>query len=91
MGYAILINIFHDVKESTRMIKTNTTNYGEIKEYGCTILPCLSPDKIYDMYAAAYSESKETLSRYLLKHTKKNDRDRPFSQTFFIFSKLERT
>lgn len=41
------------------MIKTDSTNYGEIKGYGCTILPYLFTDEITNMYASAYSESKE--------------------------------
>jgi len=61
MGHAIVIDIFNDViKEPTRLIKTNTTNYGEIKGFGCTILPCLSPEEIYSMYASAYSDTQET-------------------------------
>lgn len=47
------------------MIKTNSTNYVEIKGYGCTILPCLFPDEITNMYASAYSESKETPIRIM--------------------------
>lgn len=65
MGHAILIDIFNDVKEPTRMIKTNTTNYGEIKGYGCTILPCLSPEEIYNMYAAGYTEMNDNKKKII--------------------------
>ncbi len=65
MGHAIVIDIFNDVKEPTKMIETNTTNYGEIKGYGCTILPCLSPEEIYSMYAAGYTEMNDNKKKII--------------------------
>lgn len=66
MGHAIVIDIFNDViKEPTKLIKTNTTNYGEIKGFGCTILPCLSPEEIYSMYAAGYTEMNDNKKKII--------------------------
>ncbi len=76
MGHAILIDIFNDVKEPTRMIKTNTTKYGEVKGYGCTVLPCLSPDEINNMYAAAYSAPTETPIKIMYLNNRKSYYDK---------------
>lgn len=72
MAHAIVIDIFNDVEQSTKLINTN--EYTGVVNYGSTIIPCLPPEEIYNMYAAGYTDMNENKKKIIYLDNKKTNK-----------------